>query len=269
MCLGLSYNYLTMEPTTWRVLLIDDDEDDYYLTREFLNQARGRKIRLDWASSYEAGWGKLNSCPYHAVLVDYDLGSHSGLDLVREATTRQVKAPMIMLSGRGSYEVDVEAMRLGAVDYLSKEEVTAPLLERAIRQGVGVDGRALVAMPSEMFYHLDDADLGRIVGYIRSIEDSAETALWLVENGGCAGIFHAINEDDVQRVIRHGAAITGYERTRRDPRHLPSGSCPRRGSPCTLRAPWTLAPHARDAGELSVDACQRLTTATSSTRSSR
>lgn len=60
---------------------------------------------------------------------------------------------------------------------------------------------------------LDDIAVSR--GLTRSVEDAAETALWLVESGlsraepreGCAGIYHAINEDDVQRVIRHPAAM--------------------------------------------------------------
>jgi dihydroorotase/N-acyl-D-amino-acid deacylase len=52
---------------------------------------------------------------------------------------------------------------------------------------------------------LDDVAVKR--GLTRSIADAAETALWLVESGGCGGIYHAISEDDVQRVIRHPAAM--------------------------------------------------------------
>jgi N-acyl-D-amino-acid deacylase len=52
---------------------------------------------------------------------------------------------------------------------------------------------------------LDEIAISR--GLTRSVQDAAESALWLVENGGCAGIYHAINEDDVQRVIRHPATM--------------------------------------------------------------
>jgi N-acyl-D-amino-acid deacylase len=52
---------------------------------------------------------------------------------------------------------------------------------------------------------LDDVAVER--GLTRSVDDAADTALWLVENGGCGGIYHAIHEDDVQRVIRHPAAM--------------------------------------------------------------
>ena len=42
-------------------------------------------------------------------------------------------------------------------------------MERAIRHGIGIDGRALVLMPSEMYFDLSDKDLGRIVAWLRSL----------------------------------------------------------------------------------------------------
>jgi N-acyl-D-amino-acid deacylase len=44
-----------------------------------------------------------------------------------------------------------------------------------------------------------------------TIENAAETALWLVEKGGCSAIFHAINEDDLQRILRHPATMIGSD----------------------------------------------------------
>lgn len=40
-----------------------------------------------------------------------------------------------------------------------------------------------------------------------SLQDAADTALWLVESGDCGGIYFAINEDDLQRVLRHPASM--------------------------------------------------------------
>ena len=56
---------------------------------------------------------------------------------------------------------------------------------------------------------LDDIAVER--GLTRSVDDAADTALWLVENGGCGGIYHAIHEEDVQRVIRHPAAMVASD----------------------------------------------------------
>lgn len=56
---------------------------------------------------------------------------------------------------------------------------------------------------------LGDVTKGR--GLEPTIENAAETALWLVERGGCSGIFHAISEDDLQRILRHPATMIGSD----------------------------------------------------------
>jgi dihydroorotase/N-acyl-D-amino-acid deacylase len=48
---------------------------------------------------------------------------------------------------------------------------------------------------------LDDVTKAR--GLAPTIENAADTALWIVEQGGCSGIFHAISEDDLQRILKH------------------------------------------------------------------
>jgi dihydroorotase/N-acyl-D-amino-acid deacylase len=51
------------------------------------------------------------------------------------------------------------------------------------------------------------ADLARQHGLEPTIENAAETTLWLVEQGGCVGIFQAMSEQDVERIIRHPATM--------------------------------------------------------------
>lgn len=130
----LTLNEAAYEP--WRILLVDDDEDDYFLTRHMLKSSRGREIKLDWANTYRAGMKKLDSDHYQAVLVDYDLGEKTGIELIRELSNRGYPAPLILYTGRGSLEVDVEAMQAGATLYLTKEEANPLLLERFIRYAI-------------------------------------------------------------------------------------------------------------------------------------
>ena len=123
-----------------RILLIDDDEDDYFLLKELLSgQTKGRTLHhynLDWVSIYEEAVRALFDCQYDLYLVDYHLGSHNGLDLLRETAAQECPAPVIMLTGQGSYETDLAAMQLGASDYLEKGQLTLPLLERSIRYAI-------------------------------------------------------------------------------------------------------------------------------------
>jgi dihydroorotase/N-acyl-D-amino-acid deacylase len=57
-------------------------------------------------------------------------------------------------------------------------------------------------------------NLGEITkqrGMEPTIENAAETVLWIIERGGCGGIFHAINEDDLIRILRHPATMVGSD----------------------------------------------------------
>ena len=54
--------------------------------------------------------------------MDYRLGERSGVELIREARESRLTTPMILLTGQGNHEVDVEAMEAGATDYLVKDE---------------------------------------------------------------------------------------------------------------------------------------------------
>jgi dihydroorotase/N-acyl-D-amino-acid deacylase len=56
---------------------------------------------------------------------------------------------------------------------------------------------------------LGDVTKGR--GLAPTVENAAETALWIVEQGGCGGIFHAISEEDLQRILRHPATMIGSD----------------------------------------------------------
>ena len=118
------------------VLLVEDDEDDYVITKALLSRAESIECNLDWAASYDDGLDAILSGEYDACLVDYRLGAHTGLDLLHAVNEQGNRTPIILLTGQGDLEIDLTAMAAGAADYLSKEEIDAPLLERSIRYAV-------------------------------------------------------------------------------------------------------------------------------------
>lgn len=124
------------QPDTMRVLLIEDDEDDYFLTRELLSDVFGRHLSLEWASAWQPALELALESRHDVVIVDYRLGARNGLELVREAVHLGCCMPFIVLTGEGNREIDLEAMRAGATDYLVKGEITAPLLDRSIRYAI-------------------------------------------------------------------------------------------------------------------------------------
>jgi len=121
----------------YTILLVEDDEDDFILTRAMLADSVGDQFDLDWVASFQAALqDACSGKQYDVCLIDYRLGDRDGLDLVRELNSRGCQTPMIVMTGQGSYDVDIEAMRAGAVDYLVKSEVTPALLERTIRYAI-------------------------------------------------------------------------------------------------------------------------------------
>lgn len=129
----------------WKILLIEDDRDDYLITKEMLAEVRAGQFTLDWVDNYSDA---LNACHlpecqdnpnkdcYDVLLIDYRLGPHDGLDLVRKLVQEGCEIPILLMTGQGSYAVDVEAMRAGVTDYLVKSELTPTLLERTIRYAI-------------------------------------------------------------------------------------------------------------------------------------
>ena len=121
---------------TVKILLVEDDEDDYMITKTLIAGIRNWRGILEWVSSYGEALQKLKSNEYDVYLFDYRLGEKTGIDLLKEAIESGCKVPIILLTGHGDHDVDIEAMRLGASDYLVKDEINVHLIERSIRYSI-------------------------------------------------------------------------------------------------------------------------------------
>lgn len=127
-----------MKDSPVEVLLIDDDEDYFVLIEDLLSEVNGQQYALNWVPSYQTGLGALcengsGEKSYDVCLLDYNLGGPNGLELLRAAIEKGCDTPIIMLTSQGDHDIDVEAMRIGAADYLSKRKTDSDLLERSIR----------------------------------------------------------------------------------------------------------------------------------------
>ncbi|MCW3462183.1 hybrid sensor histidine kinase/response regulator [Chitinophaga nivalis] len=115
------------------ILMIDDDEDDFFLVTELLRDISPGQYLLEWAPTYQKGIAAIERRVHDVFLVDYRLGPNTGIDIMHHIQEMQYQMPVIMLTGKGDYAIDQEAMQAGAYDYLVKGEITADLLERSIR----------------------------------------------------------------------------------------------------------------------------------------
>lgn len=124
-----------MKPTI-KLLLIDDDPGDRQLIKELLSKVRRTTYQIDEVSNITDARLNLAVDRHDAYLVDYFLGEASGLELIREGVKTGCQAPMVVITGADSDEVDTEVIEAGAADYLPKDELSPSLLDRIIRHSI-------------------------------------------------------------------------------------------------------------------------------------
>ena len=124
---------MSVKPPFVRILIIDDDEDDFFITSEYLRAIQEYQLHIDWCYKFNDAVQHLKERKYDMYFVDYRLGARTGLDFLKEAVKLGVEEPIVLLTGKGNKDVDIEAMQMGATDYLIKTELTTDKLERCIR----------------------------------------------------------------------------------------------------------------------------------------
>ncbi|WP_375507036.1 EAL domain-containing protein [uncultured Nostoc sp.] len=122
--------------TRIRVLLVEDNEDDYIITRDLLADVQDTQFELEWVSTYETALETISRLQHDVYLLDYRLGVHNGLEILQQMLNSGSDAPIILLTGSSTRTIDIEAMQLGATDFLSKSEISGGQLERTLRYAV-------------------------------------------------------------------------------------------------------------------------------------
>jgi PAS domain S-box-containing protein len=156
-----------------KLLLVEDDEDDYIITRSLLSEIKGRVYTLDWVRTFDEGLEAMIQNRHDACLLDYRLGAQDGVELTSIAMARGCQAPVILLTGMGEHQVDLAAMKAGASDYLVKNRLDANLLERSIRYAI----ERKRAAASAAFNHARLAAFGAEVGLALTRPASLEQIL--------------------------------------------------------------------------------------------
>lgn len=96
-------------------------EDDIALGRLIQNKFRKVNYQVDIANTGEQGLEKLSEQHYALVIIDYHLPVMNGLDVIKTLQSQKNGTPIIMLSGSDNLHIAVEAIRLGASDYVLKQ----------------------------------------------------------------------------------------------------------------------------------------------------
>ncbi len=141
-----------------KVVLIDDDEDEVVLTEDLLNEVEAGNYQLDWCSNFNEGLESLLAGRHDIYLIDYHLGSQTGIELLKEAKNKGVGRAAIILTGWGDPKIDLLAMEMGASDYLVKGEFSSGELDRSIRYSIEHQrARDALALQAAILKNVHDA----------------------------------------------------------------------------------------------------------------
>ncbi|MBM3988469.1 MAG: sigma-54-dependent Fis family transcriptional regulator [Planctomycetes bacterium] len=171
-----------------KVLIVDDDEAHAESLADLL-EIDGYSCVL--AHSGADGIARLSEEAFDAVLTDLRMRDKSGLDVLRESKTLQPDAAVILITGHGSVETAVDAMRSGAADYLQKPVNGAELRTRLAR---AIEARNLRRDNLELRKQLDERfgltglvghspQMQRVFAIVRQVAGTTATVLVLGESG--------------------------------------------------------------------------------------
>ena len=121
------------QPQSVKILIIEDDEDDYIIIKELLSEIDTKEFIVSWANNYDKALKLLQEEECDICMLDYRLGAHDGFEILKELSALNMDVPVVFLTGQGEYRIDVLAMEAGAADYLVKDSLTPSNLERSIR----------------------------------------------------------------------------------------------------------------------------------------
>jgi DNA-binding NtrC family response regulator len=114
------------------VLIVDDEKH----TREGLQQALSESYDVSIAANAEEAFNLMDASPFDVVVTDLRMPGKSGLKVVDRALALPQKPAVLMVTAYGNIETAVEAMKRGAVDFLTKPvniERLEVLIQRALK----------------------------------------------------------------------------------------------------------------------------------------
>jgi signal transduction histidine kinase len=168
-----------------RVLHVEDSEIDHLMMQAQVRQA-GLQVQWTRVETLEA-FAEALADDWDAVVCDYQLPGHSGLDMLRHLRATERVLPFVLVSGEIGEDVAVAAMREGASDYLLKNRLArlGPALEQAIKAAEAERSRRAAAEAlressqrlQELTAHLQQRIEAERAALARELHDDVGSAL--------------------------------------------------------------------------------------------
>ncbi len=118
------------------VLVVEDDEDDFFLLKHFIQYSEQWKIEFTLADNFDKGLEAYNNNHFDLCFLDHYLGVQTGIDFLNAIQQHKKSIPIILLTGLDNPAIDNLAIESGAADYIPKSSMSQEILERSIRHSL-------------------------------------------------------------------------------------------------------------------------------------
>jgi nitrogen regulation protein NR(I) len=175
-------------PNTHKVLVIEDDETVRDVLRSFLG---GKGFEVILTVNGEAGLDQLRTEKFDLILTDLVMPGITGMDVLKEVFTRHISVPVVVMTAFGTVQTAVEAMRIGAFDYLTKPfnlDELMIVIEKALAVSKLQKENVMLKMQLKKKYNFkgligDSPSMQVVYELIEKIADTDSTVLITGESG--------------------------------------------------------------------------------------
>ncbi|HEY2249626.1 MAG TPA: sigma-54 dependent transcriptional regulator, partial [Planctomycetaceae bacterium] len=187
------------------LLLVDDDRRVLESMADWL---RGQGYRVDVANSYATAVAAVDKKPYEVILTDIRLGDRDGFELLAHCREHQPQSAVILITGYGTVESAVEAIRAGAFDFLTKPLIDEELemaIERALAQRTVLEENKNLKAQLDQRFGMEnivgnDHRMLKVFEMIDAVADTKATMLITGESGtGKSLIARAVHRRSARR----------------------------------------------------------------------
>jgi DNA-binding NtrC family response regulator len=170
------------------ILLVDDDRQILEAMADWL---REQGYALDTAAGFAAAIHAIERKAYELVLADIRLGDGDGFDVLAHCRKHRPQTTVILLTGYGTVETAIEAIRAGAFDLLTKPLIDEELemsIERAFNQRLVIEENKQLKAQLDLRFGMEnivghDARMRKVFDVVDSVADTRATVLVTGESG--------------------------------------------------------------------------------------
>jgi PAS domain S-box-containing protein len=170
-----------------RVLIVEDNADQAELM-EFVLHRYDKRLSVTVVRSGSACLQKLDDAHFDVVVLDFNLPQMSGIDVLKTLRAKFYSVPVIFVTGQGDEKIAVQAMKLGAYDYIIKDQGYLQLLPKVV---------------------IKAAERGRLEAELREWEHKYQS---IFENANDAIFIIQPEDGHILEVNQRAEALTGFNR---------------------------------------------------------